>query len=87
MNCGDAALELSGELGDAFALRVAYDRNQPGNESRYSKFWLEYCESDQCNACNSGRLWRPHCQMRKVKTVMDVTHDFQNSCSPNLLCS
>jgi hypothetical protein len=25
--------------------------------------------------------------MRKVKTVMDVTHDFQNSCDPNLLCS
>jgi hypothetical protein len=55
---------------------IAYDRNQPGNESGYGKFWLEYCESNQCNACKSGRLWRPHCQMRKIKTVMDVTHDF-----------
>jgi hypothetical protein len=62
-------------------LVIADDSNQPRNESRYRKFWLEYSQSYQGNARKGGWLWRPYCEVREVKTMIKVAHDFKHPAS------
>jgi len=66
-----------GRLAIEMGFVIANDRNQPRNQGRDGKFWLEYSKSYQPNSSKGGRLWRPHCEMREIKTMIKVTHDFK----------
>jgi hypothetical protein len=61
---------------------IAYNSNQPRNESRDGKFWLEDSKSYQSNSGEGCGLWRPHCEMREVETMIKVTHDFKRPMRP-----